>query len=326
MKAIEHLSNVFTPLLVRKIESFEGTWSKPWVGIKNFTPQNLRGTVYNNWNSIFLTMYSEEKNFSTPVFCTFNQAKEIGISILAKEKSFPVVYWNIYYQECVTKKRCSINEYNALSKEEKSNYKKRAVLEYYNVFNIDQTTYKDVYPEKYQSLIDRKNDCTMLPENNRYFNELIDDFLKTQTWDCPINIKSSDRAYYAFSSDFIVIPLKEQFEMQERFYSTLLHEMVHSTGHPERLNRTLKSFNMDKESYSIEELIAELSSAMIGSLVGISVYPSDDNIAYLKSWLSILKESPQFLFTILPHVNKAVSYISERIGVKEFQIQNGIEV
>ena len=91
-----------------------------------------------------------------------------------------------------------------------------------------------------------------------------------------------------------------------------LHEMAHSTGNSQRLNRTFGSFFGD-ELYAREELVAELTSALCGAFFGIVTAPQDNNAAYLKHWLTKLKQEPAFLIDILGDVNKAAKMITERV-------------
>ena len=88
--------------------------------------------------------------------------------------------------------------------------------------------------------------------------------------------------------------------------------MAHSTGNPQRLNRTFGSFFGD-ETYAREELVAELTSALCGAFFGIATTPQDNNAAYLKHWLTKLKQEPAFLIDILGDVNKAAKMITERV-------------
>ena len=152
------------------------------------------------------------------------------------------------------------------------------------------------------------------PENHSDGIEcgMLDELIYMQNWYCPIKVKYSDSAFYVPSNDYIVCPEKEQFPQGVEFYGTLLHEMAHSTGNSQRLNRTFGSFFGD-ELYAREELVAELTSALCGAFFGIVTAPQDNNAAYLKHWLTKLKQEPAFLIDILGDVNKAAKMITERV-------------
>ena len=180
---------------------------------------------------------------------------------------------------------------------------------YYNVFNIDQTDFAGKYPERYERM--KKGEQ---PEDysDRMIYEALDELVYLQNWYCPIKVQYSDSAYYSPSSDHIVCPQREQFPQGAEFYGTLLHEMAHSTGSPQRLNRTFGCFFGDA-LYAREELVAELTAALCGAFFGYATAPQENNAAYLKHWLTKLREEPAFLVEILGDVNKAAKMIADKV-------------
>ena len=113
----------------------------------------------------------------------------------------------------------------------------------------------------------------------------------------------------------LLLPLKSQFKDGESFYGTELHEMGHSTGVKNRLNR--KGFyENDKFNYGREELVAELISALSGVYLGISVTVREENAAYLKSWCKAIKEEPKFLFTVLADAIKGSKFIAQHLNIR----------
>ena len=164
-------------------------------------------------------------------------------------------------------------------------------------------------PERYAAL-------TVRAERKDYSDgmvcEPIDRMIEQQSWLCPIELRYGDRAYYTRLHDRVVCPLKEQFPKGEAFYGTLLHEIAHSTGHAERLNRTMGSSFGDEE-YAREELVAELTSALCGAMAGFATTPREENAAYLKEWLTQLRREPAYLFDILVDVNRAARMIFDHL-------------
>ena len=140
----------------------------------------------------------------------------------------------------------------------------------------------------------------------------MDRMLERQSWLCPIYLKYGNRASYSPSLDRIICPLKEQFPEGAAFYTTLLHEMSHSTGHPNRLGR-LKESSYGDADYAREELVAELTAALCGAMLDFATTPREENAAYLNGWLEELQKEPTYLFDILTDVNRAVRMISERL-------------
>ena len=295
---IEKIAPMFTELLIKKIECLKTDWQKPWItSLEQGLPRNIRGTLYNGGNVLMLLFYTEFMKFTLPVFLTFNQAKEEDLSVSKGARSFPVYYWIKY------------EEYRKLPATEQENYKVIPQMKYYNVFNIDQTDFAGKYPERYERM--KKGEQ---PEDysDRMIYEALDELVYLQNWYCPIKVQYSDSAYYSPSSDHIVCPQREQFPQGAEFYGTLLHEMAHSTGSPQRLNRTFGCFFGDA-LYAREELVAELTAALCGAFFGYATAPQENNAAYLKHWLTKLREEPAFLVEILGDVNKAAKMIADKV-------------
>ncbi len=302
----------FAELMIEKIKQVEDNWQKPWFGIKGGgLPQNIEGRTYNGVNSFMLFLLSEKEQYSLPVYMTFMQAKDNGLNILKGEKSFPVIYWNFSVRD-KNGKKIPFDVYKNLDKNEQQEYKVTPFLKTYNVFNVQQTNLQETKPEKWEALKEQFKIPAIKDEQGMLTVPLIDAMVREQQWICPIYSKEGNSAYHARGEDnHIVVPLKGQFKDGENFYSTLLHEMAHSTGEPEHLNREKGVIFGDKQ-YAKEELVAELTSATVGQSLGISTYIREENAMYLKNWLAALKEDPKFIYSILSDVGKASGMIQER--------------
>lgn len=306
----------YAELMIKKISQVnDNDWKKPWfspafVGY----PQNLSGRRYSNINSLLLYAICDTNAYKTPVFMTFNQIKEEGLNVKG-EHSFPIIYYNLYIKDKITGKSIDKEFYNNLSKEAKLNYKVIPILKYYYVFNLDQTDFANKYPEKFERL-QKQFENKINIETNGYHNPLLDNVIERQSWVCPIKLKQQNRAFYSPSDDSITLPVFEQFPDGKEFYYTALHEMAHSTGSSSRLNRNLKGA-YGTEQYAHEELIAELSSAVTGRDMGLSVLPRKENAQYLKSWIKAITDDPKYLLSILNDVNKAVTMIENTINLEK---------
>jgi antirestriction protein ArdC len=316
-KALER----FAEMMIQKIMEVANDWQKPWFTSRSKgLPQNYSGRIYNRLNLLMLYMQCEKNNYTVPVFMTFNQAKENDVMIHKGEKSFPVIYWT-HLVKGITPETERINityeQYKLLSDEEKTKYRVTSYLKNHNVFNIEQTTFPEKYPEKW-TLLKRKFAVLEIEDDKGMFIQPeLDRMLEEQSWVCPIKLIAGDQAYHTRGlNDVIVVPPKAQFKDGESFYSTLLHEMAHSTGEIHRLNRG-KGGVFGSDKYAKEELVAELTSAICCQFLGISSHIRDENAKYLKSWLNALKEEPKYIFTILTDVNKASQMISETVLEKE---------
>ena len=301
-------------------------WKQGWLGVKGTIlglPQNISGRTYSGGNSFFLMADTSEKGYNTPVYMTFKQAKDRNLHVNAGEKSVPIFKWGLSIKD-EKGKTVSEEDYNAMSKEERDKFSVRPYPKVYHVFNIDQTNLSEVNKKKYDAIVARFKapDEEVKDSKGMYINDALDRMFKEKAWHCDIRYdKPSSRAFYVPSQDFIVLPMKEQFNIGKtaeevyrdgmEYYSTALHEMGHSTGHESRLNRQFGAKRTD--GYAHEELIAEMTAALVGSTMGFDKKILENNANYLKGWLENLKRNPESITTIMSDVGKASDMIIEKI-------------
>ena len=141
--------------------------------------------------------------------------------------------------------------------------------------------------------------------------EMAEQFIKTS--ECPIVETNEGKAYYSPVQDEIHLPYRDAFLDTQSFLATQLHEMIHSTGHPNRLNRDL-SGRFGSESYAREELRAELGSFFIQTDLGLDFDAQHFNshTQYLESWISALENDPNELFRAISDAQKASDYLEQR--------------
>ena len=301
-------------------------WKQGWLGVKGTIlglPQNITGRTYSGGNSFFLMADTSEKGYNTPVYMTFKQAKDRNLHVNAGEKSVPIFKWGLSIKD-ENGKTVSEEDYNAMTKEERDKFSVRPYPKVYHVFNIDQTNLSEVNKKKYDAIVARFKapDEEVKDSKGMYINDALDRMFKEKAWHCDIRYnKPSSRAFYVPSQDFIVLPMKEQFNIGKtaeevyrdgmEYYSTALHEMAHSTGHESRLNRQFGAKRTD--GYAHEELIAEMTAALVGSTMGFDKKILENNANYLKGWLENLKRNPESITTIMSDVGKASDMIIEKI-------------
>lgn len=330
--------NLFADMLIDKMEQIQSDWKKPWFceGSSGMMPQNLNGRLYNGGNAFMLFLYCEEKHFKFPCFGTFDRFASMNftvtengrvpavdadgnklplVSVLKGEQSFPVMLTTFLCVNKESREKISYDDYKELSQEEREKFEVYPINRVYYVFNIDQTNLKDSRPDLYNK-ITKGEDVKGEFVSEEFHIDKVDDMISNQNWICPINEKHGDDAYYSISKKEIVMPERTQFFDQRKFYGNLFHEMAHSTGSEEYLNR-LKPASFGSSEYAKEELVAEMTAALTSARFGIDKNIKEDSVPYLKSWLSSLKEDKSFIKTLLSDVKKASALISKHVEVIE---------
>lgn len=327
----------FTDLMIDKIKSIKEDWQKPWFteGALSW-PRNLTGRRYNGGNALMLMLHAEKEGYKLPVWCTFNAIQKVlnperkegeqqePVHVMKGEKSFPVFLTTFTVVHKETKTKIPYDDYKKLSHDEQKEYNVYPKNQVFSVFNVAQTNLQQVRPELYAKLEEQCN--IKKPTVDEAFSfPAVDAMIEHNAWFCPIKPQHQDQAYYSISKDIIVVPEKEQFPVPENFYGTLLHEMTHSTGSQDRLNR-LKASTFGDKDYAREELVAELGSALVCQQNGIQKGLKDDSAAYLKAWLDSLSESPDFIRTVMSDVKKASSVISHRVEEINNRLDQGLPI
>ena len=317
----------FADMMVKIIKKANANnWKKGWMGINGSIqglPQNISGRTYSGGNSFFLMFNTAEKGYMTPVYMTFKQAKEQNLHVKSGEKSVPIFKWGLSVKD-EKGKRVSEEDYNAMSQEERAKMDVRPFPKMFHVFNINQTNLEEVNKKKYDAIVARFQapEQEVKDTEGMYVNEALDRMFETKAWHSEIQYdKPANQAFYRPSTDVIVLPMKEQFKLGQipeeiyhdgmEYYSTALHEMAHSTGHESRLDRKFGAQGTD--NYAHEELIAEMTSALVGSTMGFDRKILENNANYLSGWLSRLRDKPETITTIMTDVGKASDMIIEKI-------------
>ena len=324
--------DLFSEMMIAKIESLRGKdgWKKPWFteGALQW-PKNLNGREYNGMNAFLLLLHCEKEGYRIPRFCTFDRIQQFNrtgskdkeakprVSVLKGEHSFPVMLTTFTVVDKETKERIKWEDYKLLSQEQREKYNVYPKLQTYYVFNVAQTNLKEVRPESWEKL---EQEYSMPKVDRSGAFEPVDRMIADNRWICPIKLMYGDSAYYSISKNEIVVPEKGQFKDGESFYSNLYHEMGHSTGAENQLDR-LKPTTFGSAEYAREELVAELTAALTAQRYGMSKHLKDDTAAYLKAWLDSLKESPQYIKTVLLDVKKASSMLTQRIDQIAMEIE-----
>lgn len=262
-----------TDKIISQLENGIIPWKKPWVGtpaINYVTRKPYRGI-----NALML---------EPGEYLSFKQIKERGGFIKKGAKAQMVVFYKVYEKYV-----------EGAESEGDGELKRFFLLRYYNVYHINDV---EGIESKLQTFEHNSiEEAEKIVEGYINKPEIINENL--------------DSAFYSPGRDIINMPYKEQFKRSEEYYSTLFHEMVHSTGHMKRLGRFTGNevkAAFGSETYSKEELVAELGSAMLCNIAGID-NTLENSTAYIQSWLKTLKNDNKFIVQAAGLAQKACDHI-----------------
>ena len=267
----------------------EGTprWRQPWSKRQvRPIPTNIStNKPYTGVNCFYLWAKS-----ATNCFATFNQWRKMGAFVRKGEKGFKIIIPKINYKNKEKKEQ---------DKEDKDTW---IGFSTFTVFSSDQVDNYDLPPSAFQ------------PKKNKEIETFINTLQpKTQ---------EGVEANYNRTKDLITIPIANSFTSQKDYYGTLLHEIIHWTGHSKRLDRQFGEEFGDR-TYAFEELVAELASAVLCNLFGLIQKDFSQHASYINSWVKQLNNNPQLFIKSSTMAWNAIRYINdlqpEKLQIKEFQ-------
>ena len=322
----------FAQMMVTRLEEMKGQqWEKGWIdagGKNQGMPQNLSGRRYSGHNDFFLQLHTAMKGYDVPVYATYKQLKDAGATIGKGEKAMPVIYWNITHRD-ENGHKVSDEAYDAMTKAEQEKVKTVPVLMGYYVWNLQQTNFAEVKPEKFAKLQEQFKAPEMKDTKGMFESKEFDQMIDKQAWVCKINTVEGAGAFYSQSKDEITVPMKAQFNIHNtpeetykdgmEYYSSIVHEMAHSTGVEKRLGRDMEGHFGDPK-YAKEELVAELTAAMVGNTMGFDKRILDNNAKYVDGWMDTLKKEPRFILSVMADVNKASHMILDHVDAQRLEM------
>ena len=268
---------IVTQKVMESLENGEVPWHKPWKTAYNVRmPHNLVSKKAYRGINVFLLAFAP---FDSPYWLTYNQCKKLGGQVRKGESSRLVVFWKIYDKDV---------EVNG-EVEKQTRY----ILRYYNVFNTEQCDDLDlskVENDTNQIDFDPIAEC----------EEIVDNMPNLPT----IQHKG-DSAFYRRKEDLVNMPPKNSFDTEENYYNTKFHELAHSTQHEDRLNRP----DDEDHGYSKEELVAEMTAAMLSGVAGIETKVIDNSAAYVQHWSKAFKDNVKLVVEAAQKSQKAADYI-----------------
>jgi len=277
---------VITQSIIDALSKGTVPWRKEWL-TSGYSPKSLSsGKNYKGTNALLLSFSAGANGYVSPWWGTYKQITERGGQVRKGEKSTPVVLWKQLKTED-TKTGAD---------------KVIPLLRYFSVFCADQVDWANGEPE-YEKPVLRTE--TQIIESA---NAIVTAYTGRENLSV---LAGGDRAYYTPSKDYVQMPLQSAFTSDEAYYSTLFHELGHSTGHKSRLSRdgVVENHYFGSELYSEEELVAELTAAFLCSETGIAPSTLDNSVAYIGSWLKVLQNDPKMVVKAAGKASKAADYI-----------------
>jgi antirestriction protein ArdC len=267
------MANVYeivTDRIIKKLESGVIPWRKPWNSCGAVSWDTQR--EYRGINAMLL---------DPGEYATFRAITKAGGKVKKGAKSQIAVFWKMMD-----------------GTDSEGNPKQIPYMRYYSVFEINtqaeglKSKRKDVEPHEHNPI----QEAEEIKEGYR---------------NCPPITFAPGKAFYVPSTDSISVPEINDYDNPEEFYSTLFHEMTHSTGHKSRLHRSgiLDIAAFGSETYSKEELVAEIGAAMLCTVAGIDQSTFENSASYISGWLRKLKGDSKLIVSAASQAQKAADHI-----------------
>ena len=284
-------TDVYTTItnqIVVQLENGVRPWHQPWqaghpAGSIS-RPLRSNGVPYRGINVLVLWLTGFERGYGSPLWLTFNQARDLNGCVKKGETGTKVVYANTFEKTTTDKETGDeVNE-------------RIPFLKAYTAFNAEQV--EGLPGHYYAPTAEPKNPAERLADAEFFFTNTEADTRHGGT-----------KAFYSPAGDYIQLPDFDRFESRESYYAVRAHEMIHWTKPEKRLDRQFNSKRFGDDGYAVEELVAELGSAFIAADLGLTPEVMPDHAAYLASWLTILKNDTKAIFTAAAHAEKAAGYL-----------------
>jgi len=257
--------------IVSILQSCDNEWELPWRKVSILTaPRNaISGKAYRGINHAVLSAVAFQEGYEHNVWLTYKQAKQLGGHVSKGEHGIPVIFF----------KMLEVRDPNARPGEMSSGDKTIPMARSYTVFNVAQC-----------------GGLTVVAPSSEATTST--DILAWAQQFTAINF-GGDRAFHHRASRTIQMPHRSQFQSDDGFHATLLHELIHWTG---------AEVDRDKPDYAFEELVAELGSVFLCEHFQIG-YKIEHHASYLKSWLGALKDDPKYIYKAAKLAEQAADYL-----------------
>jgi len=275
-------AETITAAIVQRLEAGTRPWVQPWTGASVSRPLRACGTPYQGINVLWLWMAAEAAGHTSPFWMTYRQAHVLSAQVRKGERGTVAIFYRAYRPR-------------EASQDDEEGDRTRRVLKSFTVFNACQI---DGLPSHF---FPEPQPLPRATERDR----ALDSFFAA----IPATIRHfGAEAFYSPASDQVTMPEPGLFRDLDHYRATLAHELSHWTGHESRLARQM-SGRFGSDAYAMEELVAELSSAMLGAELGLPVEHLDHHASYLASWLKVLKADSRAILTVAAKAEEAASLL-----------------
>lgn len=284
-----NVSEIITNEIIAKLKDGIVPWEKPFVGVTVPAMNFKTKKRYNGVNMVLLY----NSGYISPYWLTYKQAQELEGQVRKGSKGHRILF-------------AKMVKYTNDEGEEKE----KAVYKYSTVFNLDNIDGIDCpYTEKV---------TVGTVDEFEYIDnckELIEQFSTLERIPSIIEHELL-KAWYEPMADIIKTCPPNYYKENYLYYSTLFHEIIHSTGHKSRLERDMKGFKGDQR-YAKEELVAEIGACFLCGMTGIKTKTIDNQSAYIQGWLEVLNNDPNIVISASSHAQKAVEFLTQNIEIQE---------
>jgi antirestriction protein ArdC len=270
------------------------TGTKPWTGGPIARPLRHCGTAYRGINTLLLWMEAEERGFSSPYWMTYRQAEIFKGQVRKGEKCSHTVFYKTLTQQ---DGQGGADEAESLDDAAEGPSNTRRLLRQYAIFNAEQI---DGLPDRYHPVSKATR-----PLAESVHRPQVEDFFEK----LPAIVRHHGyRAYYNRSRDEIVLPPIDLFNNYLGYAAVRAHETSHWAGGKPRLNRTFGQ-RFGDAAYAMEELVADISAAILCAALGLPEAQLDNHAAYLATWLTVLKSDKNAILTAASKADETVDYL-----------------
>jgi len=278
-----------TDKIVAQLETANlGEWKQPWIQNR---PQNIQGRHYTGINWFLLGLASAD--YPSQTYATYKAWQGRGAQVSRGQRGTHIIFYKEYRgAPGTTDSASAVGDDGKVS---------RRVARGYTVFAAEQC--------EGEAAVEI---ATASPQNPNVAESLasVDKLTTDYSAGESITIKTEgDRAYYVPKTDTVVLPPMSAFASTEAYYSTLLHEITHSTGTASRCNRDKANNRFGTEAYAYEELVAEIGSAMLCATLGVEDSPREDHAQYVANWLQVIKGNKRAVFNAAAAAQRAANYV-----------------